>query len=245
MGLDGLMAAAAGMEAQQTQLDAVSNDLANVSTPGYQSEELGFHDLLYTTPGAGQGTTQATGAGAAATVAGRNIQQGSLQQTGRPLDVAIDGEGYFEVRRPDGTIGLTRNGGLELSSSRQLITQTGMPLVPPITIPAGVRLDQVGITPTGTVQVQGKAIGTISLVDVPAPDGLLAAGDSTFTATAASGAIRPVSGTTIQQGYLEQSNVDIATEMTEMIDAQRSYQMDSRAIQMQDQMMQIANQIKH
>ena len=245
MGLDGLMTAAAGMEAQQTQLDAVANDLANVSTPGYQAEDLGFHDLLYTTPGAGQGTTQATGAGAAADIAGRSVLEGSLQQTGRPLDVAIQGEGYIEVRRPDGTIGLTRNGSLELSQSRELITQTGMALVPPITIPAGVPLDQVGITPGGAVQIRGKAIGRISLVDVPAPDKLLAAGDSTYSATTASGAIRPANGATLSQGYLEQSNVDVATAMTEMIDAERSYQMDSRAIQMQDQMMQIANQIKH
>jgi flagellar basal-body rod protein FlgG len=245
MGLDGLMTAAAGMEASQTQLDAVSNDLANVSTPGYQSEELDFHDLLYTTPGPAQGTTQATGAGAAADIAGYNVQEGSLQQTGRSLDVAIQGQGYLEVRRPDGTIGLTRNGSLELSANRQLITQMGMPLVPPITIPAGVSLDKVGIAPGGQVQVQGKTVGTISLVDVPAPDRLLAAGDSTFTATSASGAIRPAGGATLTQGYLEQSNVDVATAMTEMINAERSYQMDSRAIQMQDQMMQIANQIKH
>jgi flagellar basal-body rod protein FlgG len=245
MGLDGLMAAAAGMEAQQTQLDAVSNDLANASTPGYQSEELGFHDLLYTTPGASQGTTQATGAGAAAEIAGRNAQEGSLQQTGRSLDVAIQGPGYIEVRRPDGTIGLTRNGSLELNGARQLVTQMGMPLVPAITIPAGVPLSEVGIAPGGQVQVLGKTVGTISLVDVPAPDRLLASGDSTFTATAASGAIRSANGATLAQGYLEQSNVDIATAMTEMIDSERSYQMDSKAIQMQDQMMQIANQIKH
>jgi flagellar basal-body rod protein FlgG len=244
MGLDGLMAAAAGMQAEQTQLDAVSNDLANVSTPGYQSEELGFHDLLYTTPGPGQGTNQATGAGAAAEIAGRSVQQGSLQQTGRPLDVAIQGAGYIEVRRPDGTIGLTRNGSLELNGARQLVTQMGMPLVPPITIPAGVPLDRVAVAPGGQVQVLGKTVGTISLVDVPAPDRLLAAGDSTFTATAASGSIRPAGGATLTQGYLEQSNVDIATAMTEMVDAERSYQMDSKAIQMQDQMMQIANQIK-
>ena len=241
----GLYAAAAGMESEQTQLNAVSNDLANVSTPGYQSEELGFNDLLYTTPGPGQGTTQATGAGAAATIAGRNALEGSLQQTGRSLDVAIQGPGYIEVRRPDGTIGLTRNGSLELSQTRQLITQTGMALVPPITIQAGVPLDQVGITPGGVVQVRGKAIGTISLVDVPAPDRLLASGDSTYTATAASGAISRAGGATLTQGYLEQSNVDVATEMTKMIDAERSYQMDSKAISMQDQMMQIANQIKH
>ncbi len=243
--LEGLFTAAAGMEAQQTQLDAVANDLANVSTPGYQSEELGFHDLLYTTVGPGNGTTQATGAGAAADVVGRDQAQGALQQTGRSLDVALEGSGYLEVRRTDGTIGLTRDGALQLDAGRQLVTATGMAVVPPVRIPAGVPIDQLAITSSGTVEYQGKTFGRLSLVTVPAPDQLLPAGDTTFTATAASGAIRPATGVTVQQGYLEGSNVDMATAMGEMINAQRSYQMDSRAIQMQDQMLQIANQIKH
>ncbi|HZU40182.1 MAG TPA: flagellar hook-basal body protein [Solirubrobacteraceae bacterium] len=241
--IDGLFAAAAGMEAQQTQLDAVANDLANVSTPGYQSEELGFHDLLYTTSGPGNGTTQATGAGAAAEIVGRSQAAGQLVQTGRSLDVALQGEGYLEVRRPDGTIGLTRNGALELDASRRLTTQTGMLLEPPITIPSGVPLDKLAIAPDGSVQVAGRTIGQLSVVTVPAPDRLLSAGDSTFQVTAASGPLRKATGTTVEQGFLEQSNVDVATAMGQMIDAQRGYQMDSRAIQMQDQMMQIANQI--
>src|SRR5579862_6651948 len=124
--IDGLFAAASGMEASQTQLDSVANDLANVSTPGYQSEELGFHDLLYTTTGPANANLQATGAGAAAQIVGRNQAEGDLIQTGRTLDVAVQGEGYIEVRRPDGTIGLTRNGSLELTAQRQLTTQTGM-----------------------------------------------------------------------------------------------------------------------
>jgi flagellar basal-body rod protein FlgG len=242
--LEGLYAAAAGMEAQQTQLEAVSNDLANVSTPGYQSTEVGFRDLLYSSGGASSGSSVATGAGAASRIFGRSQAQGALRNTGQPLDVAIIGPGFLQVGRPDGTIGLTRNGSLELNGARQLVTQMGMPLVPPITIPAGVPLDRVAVAPGGQVQVLGKTVGTIPLVDVPAPDRLLAAGDSTFTATAASGSIRPAGGATLTQGYLEQSNVDIATAMTEMVDAERSYQMDSKAIQMQDQMMQIANQIK-
>jgi flagellar basal-body rod protein FlgG len=243
--LEGLYTAAAGMEAQQTQLDAVANDLANVSTPGYQSEELGFHDLLYTTVGPRNGTTQATGAGAAAEIIGRNDAQGSLQQTGRALDVAINGPGYLEVRRSDGTIGLTRNGALQLDSGGQLVTATGMVVQPPVKIPAGIPIDQVAVSGDGTIEAGGKTLGRLALVTVPAPDQLLPAGDSTFSATAASGAIRAATGMSLQQGYLESSNVDVATAMGEMIDAQRSYQMDSRAIQMQDQMLQIANQIKH
>ena len=154
------------------------------------------------------------------------------------------GEGYLEVRRPNGTLGLTRNGSLELNAARQLTNQQGMLVVPPITIPNGVPQDQISITPNGSVVAQGRTVGRLNIVTVPAPDGLLNAGDSTFTVTAASGAIRPAAGTTVKSGALEYSNVDLATAMGEMIDAQRSYQMDSRAIQMQDQMMQIANQIQ-
>jgi flagellar basal-body rod protein FlgG len=242
--IQGLFAAASGMEAQQTQLDAVSNDIANVSTPGYQSEILGFHDLLYTTAGPANATTQATGAGSAAEMFGRSQAQGAAQPTGRSLDVALQGEGYLEVRRPDGTIGLTRNGALELNANRQLTNQLGMPVQPPITIPAGVPEDEISFTPNGTVQAAGKAVGQLAIVTVPAPEQLLDAGDSTLTATAASGAIRPATGTTIEGGALEASNVDLSAEMGRMIDAQTSYSMDSRAIQMQDQMLQIANGIK-
>jgi flagellar basal-body rod protein FlgG len=241
--LTGLYAAAAGMESEQTQLNAVSNDLANVDTPGYQAQELGFHDLLYTTAGPQNGTTFPTGAGSAADVVGRNQSVGQIEQTGRALDVAVLGPGFIEVQRPNGTIGLTRNGTLELNARRQLTTATGMIVMPGVTIPNGVSLDKVSIAANGTVQVAGKAIGRIGLVTVPAPDRLLAAGDSTFSATAASGGIRAATGTTLEQGALEQSNVDMATAMGQMIDAQRSYQMDSRAISMQDQMLQIANQI--
>lgn len=241
--ITGLYAAAAGMESEQTQLNAVSNDLANVSTPGYQAQELGFHDLLYTTAGPQNGTTFATGAGSAAQIVGRSQLAGALQQTNAPLDVAVLGPGFLEVRRGDGTIGLTRNGALQLNANRQLTTATGMTVMPGVTIPSGVSLDHVSIAANGTVSAAGKAIGRIALVDVPAPEQLLDAGDSTFSATAASGALTAATGTTLAQGALESSNVDMATAMGQMIDAQRSYQMDSRAITMQDQMMQIANQI--
>lgn len=239
----GLFAAASGMESQQSALDAVSNDLANVSTPGYQSEELGFHDLLYSSAGPQNGTTFATGAGSAMDLVGRDQTAGALQQTGRPLDVALIGPGYLEVRRADGTIGLTRNGVLELNANGQLTNQTGMPLVPPVSVPRGTDANQLTIRPDGTVLAANKSVGRIGLVDVPAPGRLLNAGDSTFSASAASGAIRPATATTLQQGSLESSNVNLASAMGEMIQAQRSYQMDSRAISMQDQMLQIANQI--
>jgi len=239
--LGGLYAAAAGMEAQQQQLDAISNDLANESTPGYQAVRVGFHDLLYSSGGASSGSTVATGAGAAAALVGRSQTQGSIQETGQPLDVAIQGPGYIEVRRPDGTIGLTRNGVLQLDAQGRLTTALGMPLQPPITVPSGVSPSQVSIDSSGNVTVGTRKLGQISLVNVPAPDQLLADGDSVFSTTAASGAIRRATGATVQQGALEASNVDTSQELVDMIDTQNNYSMASKAIQFQDQMLQIAN----
>jgi flagellar basal-body rod protein FlgG len=185
-----------------------------------------------------------TGDGAVAQLAGRDRTNGSLQQTGRSLDVAIQGPGYIEVRRPDGTIGLTRDGALEVNGARQLTNAEGLPLVPAITLPSGVSADSLHIAANGTVTAGGRMLGRISLVDVPAPDGLIPAGDSQYTASAASGAIRPATGATVTQGALEASNVDVSSEMATMIQTQRAYEMDSKAIQMQDQMLQIANGVK-
>ena len=240
--LEGLYSAASGMEAQQQQFNAISNDMANLDTPGYQSTVVGFHDLLYSN--GAYGSTVPTGAGAAASIVGRDQSQGAIQTTNRQLDVAVQGHGYLEVRRPDGSIGLTRNGRLELNSKRQLTNQEGMLVQPPITIPAGVSTDQVTIGADGTVEAAGKRVGKISLVDVPAPDGLVADGDSVFSATAASGAIRTAKNATIQQGALEGSNVNIGDEMAKMMTAQQQYAMGSQAIQYQAQMLSIGNQIK-
>ena len=242
--LEGLYTAASGMEAQQERLDALSNDLANISTTGYQATEVGFNDLLYSPGGVASGSSVSTGAGAAASIVGRSQLQGSLEQTNRPLDVAIIGEGYIEVRRPDGTIGLTRNGALEVNAQGQLTNQQGMPLVPPITLPRGIDLANVTIGSDGTVKAGSAAVGKIAIVTVPAPDKLLPDGDSMFSATAASGPIRAAAGATLQQGTLESSNVDMAQTMVAMIDTQQSYSLASRAIQFQDQMLQIANQVK-
>jgi len=240
--LEGLYSAASGMEAQQQQFDAISNDMANLDTPGYQSEIMGFHDLLYSN--GGYGSNVPTGAGAQAELMGYDQTQGGIQQTGQPLDVAIDGQGYLEVRRPDGTIGMTRNGALQLNDKRQLTTQTGMLVQPPITIPAGVDPSQVSIASDGTVSVGKQTLGKLSLVDVPAPDGLVADGDSVFSATAASGALRSATGASLQQGALEGSNVNLGDEMSKMMAAQQQYAMGSQAVQYQAQMLQIANEIK-
>jgi flagellar basal-body rod protein FlgG len=242
--LEGLYAAASGMEAQQRQFDAISNDLANVDTPGYQGELVGFHDLLYTTAGSASGTTLATGAGAAASIVGRSRLQGALHQTGRPLDVAIQGDGYLEVRRPDGTIGLTRNGGLEIDGQGRLTNQEGMLVQPPITIPSGIAPSTVTIDRGGNLTAAGRPLGRLQLVTVPNPNGLNPDGNSLFTATAASGPIRAATGAILQQGALETSNVDMGQTMASMISAQKNYSLSSQAVQYQDQMLQIANDIK-
>jgi flagellar basal-body rod protein FlgG len=242
--LEGLYSAATGMAAQQQQLDALANDMANMSTPGYQATRVGFHDLLYSTGGGSTGSTVATGAGSAAQMIGRSQIQGSIQPTGRPLDVAIVGEGYIEVRRPDGTIGLTRNGVLQADAQGRLTTSTGMLLQPPIKVPKGITADQVTISPDGNVAAGTRKLGKITLVTVPAPDQLLADGNSVFSATAASGAIRRATGTTLQQGAVEGSNVDMAETTVAMINAQQGYSMASKAISFEDQMLSIANQIK-
>lgn len=240
--LEGLYSAASGMEAQQNQFDAISNDMANLNTPGYQSTVVGFHDLLYSN--GAYGSTVPTGAGSASAIVGRDQSQGAIEVTNRQLDVAIQGPGYIEVRRPDGSIGLTRNGRLGLNAKRQLTNQEGMLVQPPITIPAGVSADLVSIAADGTVAAAGKKVGKISVVDVPAPDGLVADGDSVFSATAASGAIRTAKSATLQQGALEGSNVNMGAEMAKMMTAQKEYEMSSQAVQYQSQMLSIANQIK-
>ena len=248
--LQGLYAAASGMEAQQNQLDAVANDLANVDTPGYQGEIVGFQDLLYTSGGGSTGTNVATGAGTASRGSSAAARaQGSMQTTGRPLDVAIQGPGYFEgARERDGTIGLTRNGALQTNAKGQLTNGQGMLRAAARSRSrAGTRpLQTSRFRATATVTVlNGKTLGQIKAGQrSPRPTAWCADGDSIFSATAASGAIRTATGSTLQQNALEGSNVDMGRAMSTMMTAQRSYQMASNAVQYQDQMLQIANQIK-
>ncbi len=238
--LEGLYTAAAGMAAQERRLDAVSNDIANVNTAGYKGVRVGFRDLIYQQDGP---SGVRTGAGAAATQLGRRSEQGALQVTNQPFDFAIQGDGYFQVRRADGQVALTRSGTFLVNARRQLVNPNGELLVPPITIPRGVDESSVTVAADGTMSVGGRRIGQIQLVTVPAPNGLAPAGDNDYLVTAASGGIRPATGTLVQ-GALESSNVDLADAMVDMMDAQRSYSMASKAIHMQDQMMEIANGIK-
>jgi flagellar basal-body rod protein FlgG len=236
---NGIYAAAAGMAAQQTRLDAIANDLANVDTTGYKSERVGFRDLVY-----GPENSMPVGAGAAAVDAGRTSAQGALVASDNPLALAIQGPGYFQVRRADGTICLTRDGDLHIDSNGSLVAAGGEQLVPPVQLAKGTQPGDVTIASDGTISVRGRSAGAIQLVDVPAPSGLLAVGSSLFTPTAASGAAVRAQGLVVQ-GQLEQSNVDSARAMTDMLDAQQSYSLASRVIQMQDQMLQMANELRN
>jgi flagellar basal-body rod protein FlgG len=240
--LEGLYTAAAGMAAQQQRMDALSNDVANVNTSGYKRVRIGFRDLVYQRTGPGG---VSTGSGAAAVQLGRGYQQGSLQTTDQPLDVAITGDAYFQVRDPNtGQVVLTRNGSFQPDATGQLVTAEGARLVPPIQLPRGVDPSTITIAQDGTVSSAGRALGQLQLVTVPAPTGLQANGNGYYSPTAASGAVRRATGASVQQGALEASNVDLADAMVEMMDAQRSYSMASKAIHMQDQMMEIANGVK-
>ena len=229
------------MAAQQQRIDALSNDVANVSTAGYKRQRLDFRDLAYQDVPTGNGVR--AGAGAAVSSAGRSMVGGAVETTGNALDLAIEGDGYIPVRRGDGTRGLTRDGALRMNGERQLVTAAGDLVQPELTIPQDVALDDVSIAADGTVTALTRPIGRIQLQDVPAPQGLLSVGDSVVVPTQASGAARNATGT-LRQGALERSNVDIADAMTELVEAQRGYTMASRVIQTQDQLMEIANGVK-
>jgi flagellar basal-body rod protein FlgG len=242
--LEGMYTAAAGMAAQQSRLDAVANDLANASTTGYKHVRVAYRDLAYTQGTVGATTAVRVGSGAAATMIGRDNGQGAFQETGRTLDVAVEGNGYIQVR--SGTQrSLTRDGNLQIDAQGRLAMQDGALLDPPVTLPRGTTEDQVDITSDGTVSVAGKAAGKITLVNVANPAGLDGGADNRFQATAASGAISAAPRTTaLRTGVLEGSNVDMGEAMTDMMDAQRSFELASKAIQMADQVQEIANGIK-
>jgi flagellar basal-body rod protein FlgG len=240
--LEGLYSAAAGMAAQQEQLGAISNDLANLSTSGYKSERVAFSDLLYN-PVNIAGTVSSTGSGASAKMIGRSETQGSIQETGDPLDLAIEGSGYFEVTRANGQKALTRGGSFGVDASGTLVNAEGNRVVPPIKLPAGVSADQLTIAPDGTVTAGTTKLGQIKLVTVTSPEHMLSDGGSEFSPTAASGAPHAATGK-IHQGALEASNVNVASEMALMVSTQRNYQMTSTAIQDESQMMSIANQLR-
>jgi flagellar basal-body rod protein FlgG len=243
--LEGLSSAAAGMAAQQAKLDAISNDLANASTTGYKHVRVGFRDLLYQQAGRPAANGVRVGAGSAAVDAGRGWEQGSLQNTGNPLDVAIQGQGFLRVRLSNGQTALTRDGALHLDGRRRLTTSTGALVQPTLTISAGVSADQISVASNGQITANGRNVGRIQLVNVRSPEGLRSVGDNAFVTTGSSGPITAAPrGTVLTQGALEASNTDMADDMVQMIQAQRSYQLVAKAISTADQMMEIANGVK-
>jgi flagellar basal-body rod protein FlgG len=212
-----------------------------VNTNGYKKARVAFRDLLYVRDASGN---VQSGAGAAATMIGRGFTQGALRETGNPLDLAIEDGGFLQVRRADGTAALTRDGSLRLDPRGRLTTQQGDLIQPAVTVPAGTKESDLSIAADGTVTAGTRPIGRIRLVTVRSPEALQSIGDSLYRPTAASGAATVLAGGRVVQGSVEASNVDMADSMTEMMDAQRSFQLASKAVQMQDQLLQIANQVK-
>jgi len=240
--LEGLYSAAAGIAAQSEQLNAIGNDLANLSTSGYQSERVAFSDLLYN-PVEEAGTKTSVGSGARAQIIGTNAAQGGIKLTGNPLDLAIEGDGYFQLTLPGGKPGLTRNGVFSVDANGMITDAEGNLLSPPIKVPAGVSESELKVGSDGTVSANGKTLGKIGLVTVAAPGHLLASANGMLSTSAASG--EPQASTAkVQQGSLEESNVDLGREMALMVTTQRAFQMDSSAVQTESQMMSIANQLR-
>jgi flagellar basal-body rod protein FlgG len=256
-----LYIAKTGLDAQQTQLDVVSNNLANVGTSGFKKSRAVFEDLLYQTmrqPGA-QSTQQTQlptglqiGTGVRPVASERIFTQGNLAQTGNQLDVAINGQGFLQVTLPDGTLAYTRDGSLHQDSQGQLVTSSGYPVSPAITIPANAQTITIGTDGTVTITQQGQAaatqVGSIQLANFINPAGLEARGENLYGETAASGT--PTTNTpgtngigTLKQGYVETSNVNVVEELVNMIQTQRAYEINSKAISTSDQMLQRLTQL--
>lgn len=244
--LEGMYSAAAGMYAQQARLDSLSNDIANVNTAGYKPVRQGFRDLLYDTQaGHAMDDQVQLGTGAEITDLGRVTRQGAFQSTGNNLDIAVNGPGYFQVRQADGTRVLTRAGSLQVDNQGRLSTITGELLEPAITLPAGADAAKMSINPRGLVAYDGKEVGQLRLVTVNAPSELRPAGENTFEVTPESGPARAAGNTTsVQQGVLEMSAVDLGETMTAMIETQRAYELASKAITTQDKIAEIALGVK-
>ncbi len=256
-----LSIASTGMAAQQLSVAVVANNLANVSTVGFKKSRWDFQDLIYQTlksPGTttGTGTTPVgiqIGTGVDPVSIHRSFGQGEFQQTESPLDLSIEGEGFFQVTLPDGSTGYTRTGSFKLDSSGSIVTAEGYAMVPNITVPPDTLT--LSISSQGAVSAvrPGTAapavLGTITLARFINPAGLNSMGKNLYQETAASGIATTgnpgISGIgTILQGSLEGSNVNIAEEMVNMIVAQRAYELNSKAIQTSDEMLAIANNIK-
>ncbi|WP_079415145.1 flagellar basal-body rod protein FlgG [Thiomonas intermedia] len=254
-----LYVARTGLQAEQTQMDVIANNLANVNTSGFKSSRAVFQDLLYqnlTQPGAqsSQSTQYPSGlqlgTGVRPVSTERLMTQGNLTQTGNSLDVAINGQGFFQVLKPDGTIAYTRDGTFQLNNQGQLVTANGYLVQPTVTIPASAQTVTIGNDGTVSVTLPGQAapqqVGALQLASFVNPTGLQSVGDNLYLQTGSSGA--PSTGQptlnglgSVQQGYLESSNVNVVAELVDMISTQRAYEVNSKAVQASDQMLQYVN----
>ncbi|MDH3208768.1 MAG: flagellar basal-body rod protein FlgG [Burkholderiaceae bacterium] len=245
-----------GMEAQQTQLDTITHNLANVSTNGYKRSHAVFEDLMYQTlRQAGANSSEQTtlptglqlGLGTQAVATSRIFSQGNLAQSTNPLDLAIRGNGFFQVQLPDGNTGYTRDGSFQVDAQGTLVTNSGYPIQPGITIPDGATGVTIGQDGTVSVSLAGQVlpqvVGQLQMAGFINPAGLEPKGQNLFNETAASGTASV--GTPglnglgdIQQGFVETSNVNVVEELIAMIQTQRAYELNSKAIQTSDQMLQ-------
>lgn len=257
-----LWTAGTGMLAQQLNIDTISNNLANVNTTGFKKMRVEFEDLLYQTiraPGSTsyQGIQLPTGLqvghGVRPAATTKIFTQGDFLQSDNPLDLVIEGDGFFQVLMPDGTMSYTRNGAFKTDSEGKICTSEGYYVQPEITVPEGVQTISVG--PDGTVSVQlsgqntSEEIGKIELVKFINPSGLENSGKGLYRQSDASGEPVVASPGTegvgaIAQGYLEMSNVKVVEEMINMIVAQRAYDVNSKAVQASDEMLQVANNLR-
>ena len=256
-----LWIAKTGMEAQQTQLDTISHNLANVGTNGFKRGHVVFEDLIYQNlRQAGAASSEQTqlptglqvGLGVRPVATSRNFGQGNLQQTSNNLDLAIKGQGFFAIQMPDGSSAYTRDGSFQVDGNGQLVTNNGYVVQPGINIPAGAQSVTIAADGTVSVSLSGQStpqqIGQLQLTSFINPAGLEPRGENLFTETAASGT--PQGGApgsnglgALQQGYVETSNVNVVEELVAMIQTQRAYELNSKAIQTSDQMLQKLGQL--
>ncbi len=260
--LRALWTAGTGMNVQQTNLDVISNNIANVNTNGYKKSRADFQDLMYQTlrlqgartEGGGMIPTGVQiGLGAMLSSVQKVFQQGDYQNTGNELDVAIEGNGFFQINLPSGDKAYTRSGAFKTDADGKLVTSDGYTLEPNLTIPAKTTSISIESDGTVTVQIQGQTtaqqLGKITLANFMNPTGLRAIGKNLFMETDASGS--PTTGQpgqngmgTLTQGFLEMSNVNIMQEMVNMIITQRAYEVNSKAVQAADEMLQMVNNLR-
>ena len=256
-----LYIAATGMQAQQAQMDVISNNLANVSTNGFKGSRAVFEDLMYQTlrqPGAN--STQTTelpsgsqvGTGVQQVATERLYTQGNLQQTGNSKDVAVNGAGFFQVQMPDGTLAYTRDGSFQINAQGQLVTSSGYPVQPAVTVPQNATSLTIGkdgvVTVTTPGAVNNTQVGTFQLANFINPAGLRSMGENLYAETEASGTANlanPGSNGVgaLNQNYVETSNVNVVEEMVNMIQTQRAYEINSKSVQTSDQMLEKLSQL--